>query len=236
MLSVIRKGSGRPLILLHGNGESAECFRPHLEYWKTKYDVCAINTRGHGLTPRGSGAFTIRRFSEDLFAFCQEQNFHHAYLLGFSDGGNIALRFLCDHPNIVSKAVICGANRTPSGLTSDCLSSICREWLSVAIPSVWKEEARRKRELLSLMLFQPHIRKEELKKIKIPVLITAGQNDVIRLSHTKELAATLPHAKLQILPGGHSGIYDDPPLYEKVADEFFEILQKRECFCEDSFE
>ena len=31
MLNATRKGSGRPLILLHGNGESAECFRPHIK-------------------------------------------------------------------------------------------------------------------------------------------------------------------------------------------------------------
>ena len=55
------------------------------------YRVIAIDTRGHGKSPRGEKPFTIRQFAEDLNGFMEEQGMEKAHLLGFSDGGNIAL-------------------------------------------------------------------------------------------------------------------------------------------------
>ena len=77
MLNAIRKGSGRPLILLHGNGESAECFCPHPEYRKTKYDVCTIDTCGNGVSPGRQGTFTIRRFDAVSAAHKKEITEYH---------------------------------------------------------------------------------------------------------------------------------------------------------------
>lgn len=60
------KGSGRPLILLHGNGEDGSYFKNQLEYFSGSRRVIAVDTRGHGRSPRGTAEFTIRQFAEDL--------------------------------------------------------------------------------------------------------------------------------------------------------------------------
>ena len=59
-------GSGYPLILLHGNSESAEYFRHQIDYFSEEYRVIAVDTRGHGRSPRGDGPFSISRFADDL--------------------------------------------------------------------------------------------------------------------------------------------------------------------------
>lgn len=92
-LNYIEKGEGTPLVLLHGNGGSLECFKSQIEYFSKKYRVIALDTRGHGKSPRGDKPFTIKQFADDLKDFLDDLGIKRAILLGFSDGGNIALTF-----------------------------------------------------------------------------------------------------------------------------------------------
>ena len=64
-LSYIEKGSGFPLILLHGNGEEHSFFEHQIDYFSEFYRVIAIDTRGHGKSPRGVMPFTISAFRTD---------------------------------------------------------------------------------------------------------------------------------------------------------------------------
>lgn len=59
-------GTGTPFLLLHGNGEDHTYFRHQIEYFRTRYRVIALDTRGHGKSPRGTAPFTIEQFSRDL--------------------------------------------------------------------------------------------------------------------------------------------------------------------------
>ena len=61
--------------------------------------------------------------------------------------------------------------------------------------------------LITLMLSEPHIDPEELKKIKIPVLVTAGENDLILQSETEKIANLIPDSTLVILDGEDHGSY-----------------------------
>ena len=87
------KGTGEPLILLHGNGEDSSYFKNQIDYFQNTYRVIAIDTRGHGRSPRGDAPFTIEQFACDLYDFMQEHRISNAIILGFSDGANIAMRF-----------------------------------------------------------------------------------------------------------------------------------------------
>ena len=65
----IEAGQGEPLILLHGNGEDSSYFGGQIDVFARYYRVYALDTRGHGKTPRGEAPFTIRQFAEDLLGF-----------------------------------------------------------------------------------------------------------------------------------------------------------------------
>ena len=97
-LHYLEKGRGTPLLLLHGNGEDLSYFEHQIDHFSTSYKVIAIDTRGHGLSPRGERPFTIRQFAEDLLGFMDQHGIAKAHILGFSDGGNIALIFASHHP------------------------------------------------------------------------------------------------------------------------------------------
>ena len=103
------KGSGEPLILLHGNGEDGSYFVHQIEHFQSRYRVIALDTRGHGRSTRGSAPFTIRQFALDLYDFLRAHEIPSAVLLGFSDGANIAMQFALDHPEMVRALILNGA-------------------------------------------------------------------------------------------------------------------------------
>ena len=59
-------GTGRPLILLHGNGEDGSYFIHQIRYFSKYYRVIAVDSRGHGGSPRGQMPLTLSRMAEDL--------------------------------------------------------------------------------------------------------------------------------------------------------------------------
>ena len=109
-------GEGFPLVLLHGNGEDHTYFQHQMEPFAAHYRVIALDTRGHGGSPRGEAPFTLEQFAQDLKDFLDGQGIEKCHLLGFSDGGNVALIFALKYPQYIEKLVLNGANLEPEGL------------------------------------------------------------------------------------------------------------------------
>lgn len=57
------------------------------------------------------------------------------------------------------------------------------------------------------MIEEPDIPPAGLAGIRIPVLVLAGEHDIIKASHTKLIAQSLPDSQLKILPGEDHGSY-----------------------------
>ena len=197
------KGQGNPLILLHGNGENGGYFVHQVEYFSKKYRVIAVDTRGHGRSPRGTAPFTIRQFAEDLLDFMDQMKIDKAVLLGFSDGGNIALIFAMAHPERVEKLILNGANLNAMGVKPMVQIPIEIGYRFASIFAKKSAEARKNAEMLGLMVKDPNILPEELKKLRIKTLVIAGFRDMIKTSHTRLIAEKIPNSELAILPGDH---------------------------------
>ncbi len=104
------KGNKEPFILLHGNGQDGSYFKNQIDYFSDRYRVIALDTRGHGKSPRGAKPFTIEQFSRDLYDFMEELEISEAVILGFSDGANIAMKFAMKYPNRVKALILNGGN------------------------------------------------------------------------------------------------------------------------------
>jgi len=202
-LNHVEKGSGEPLILLHGNGENAGYFSHQLEELSPFYRVIALETRGHGDSPRGEGEFSIRRFAEDLAGFMDELGIPKAHLFGFSDGGNIALTFALRRPERVGRMILNGANLFPAGVKRSVQLPIELGYRLASLSAKRSEKARKNAEMLGLMVKEPNIRPEELKKLTVRTLVIAGTRDMIKESHTRLIFESLPDAKLVLLEGDH---------------------------------
>ena len=221
-LNYVEAGEGFPLVLLHGNGEDHTYFKRQMEPFSPKYRVIALDTRGHGESPRGSAPFTLDQFAEDLKEFLEQKGITRCHLLGFSDGGNIALLFALKYPQYVEKLVLNGANLRPSGVKLSTQLPIVAGWCACGVCGLFSRQAKGNWEMLNLMVTQPHIKPQELKKLTIPTLVIAGENDMILEKHTRLIAASLPNSKLVILPGDHFVARRNWEAFNPVVLEFLE--------------
>jgi len=219
-LNFIEQGQGQPLIFLHGNGENCDYFEHQIPYFSKSYRVVAIDTRGHGKSPKGEKPFTIKQFAEDLHDFMDEKGITKANLLGFSDGGNITLTFALKYPERVDKMIVDGANLFPSGVKPLYQWPIEVGYRIAKLFSKKSEQAKQNAEMLGLMVNEPHIDPSVLACLTMPVLVVAGTKDMIKESHTKLIYKSLPNAQLSILEGDHFVANKNADVFNKVVDEF----------------
>ena len=181
-----QSGSGRPLILLHGNGENHHIFDELSRSLSEVYSVYLLDSRGHGKSSKAPVGYGL--MTEDVARFIQEMGLEKPALLGFSDGGIIGLKLASQYPDLLSALIAAGPNCNPQGLKKGWLNWFRFCWFFNRSP------------LLRMILDEPDIKPEELKRISIPVLITGGERDMIRREHLEEIAANIPSAQLKILP------------------------------------
>ena len=219
-LHYIEQGFGQPLILLHGNGEDNSYFVHQIDHFSKEYRVIAIDTRGHGKSPRGDKPFTINQFADDLHNFMDKKRINKANILGFSDGGNISLTFALKYPQRVEKLILNGANLFPSGVKPLYQWPIVIGYHIAKLFSKKSEKANQNAEMLGLMVNEPHIEPSELAKLTMPVLVIAGTKDMIKESHTKLIYKSLPNAQLSIISGDHFVANKSPEAFNAAVKRF----------------
>ena len=202
-----KEGSGRPVILLHGNGEDHTIFDVAIRELARSHTVYALDSRAHGKSDPVP-TLTYREMAEDVAAFIRQQGLEKPALVGFSDGGVVALLVALRWPDLPGKLVVAGANMTPAG-----------------IKQPWRVLMRVRNRIspdpkLELMLTQPYLAGWQLTGITAPTLVLAGEKDLIDESQTRRIARSIPGAKLLILPGETHGSYvvHSDKLYPAMAN------------------
>lgn len=216
----IEKGLGFPLILLHGNGEDCDYFRGQIDEFSKQYHVYAIDTRGHGRTPRGDMPFTIRQFAGDLLEFMDEHQIEKAHLLGFSDGGNIAMVFALQNPGRIDRLILNGANLNADGVKQTTQLPIEIGYKLAKRFSEKSDSAKRNAEMLGLMVNEPNVKPEELVGIQTKTLVIAGTKDMIKEEHTRLIAASIPDARLVFISGNHFIANKHPTEFNQAVIDF----------------
>lgn len=215
-------GSGEPLILLHGNGEDHTYFHGQIPHLFRQFTVYAVDTRGHGSSPRGTKPFTLSQFADDLKAFLDARGIRKAHVLGFSDGANIAMLFALRYPKRLSSLVLNSGNLDPTGLVPELTEELRTRY--EAVKNERTEEERGEAALLRLMLFEPQIRREELSAVSVPTLVIAGDDDLIPAAHTRLIAESIPGASLVFLRGTHGVAEESPDAFNAALDAFYDSI------------
>lgn len=218
------KGNKEPFILLHGNGENGAYFKNQIDYFSDRYRVIALDTRGHGKSPRGAAPFTIEQFSHDLYDFMEILEISNAVILGFSDGANIAMKFAIKYPGKVKALILNGGNLNPEGVKRTTQIPIEIGYKIAKRFAPKSPEAKKNAEMLGLMVNEPNIEPGELAKITAPTLVICGTNDMIRESHTKEIAENIPGAKLSIIKGNHFIANKNYVAFNKEVEGFLKTI------------
>ena len=186
-------GSGRPLILVHCNSMSHGIFNKAAKVLSDHFTVYCPDSRDHGKSEKVK-TLHYEDMAEDMFQFITELNLEKPVFYGFSDGGIIGLILASAHPDLLSQLIVSGASLNP-GSTKDLPMRFFRLWSHFD-----------RSDKMRIMMREPDITDEMLEAVRIPTFVTAGEKDVIKLSHTQHIADTIPGAQLKIFEGeGHSG-------------------------------
>ena len=191
------RGSGPTLVFLHGGGDSGEhSFARQLDVFSEHHHIVAPDQVGQGRTPDVPGPLSYTAMMEDTAALLRMLKLRHVDVVGFSDGGILALMLAIRHPELVRRVVISGVNIAPEGLRPEDLAELRAS--QIPKPTTIDEK------LSQLWLTSPT--EEELNlgllaKIAAPVLVISGDRDAITLEHTLKIFHALPDAELCVLPG-----------------------------------
>jgi len=216
-------GKGEPLLLLHGNNSSMGSFNKQLEALSKKYTVIGLDSRGQGKSTSDGTKITYELMAEDVNTFLEKMQLKNVNILGWSDGGNIAIVLGMQHPDKINKMAIMGTvlYNNDSSVTSETNKLIrkqVKEMESKGIP-----ETSMDYRLKMLLLTEPNINPDALQKIQASTLVMAGQYDVVKEKHTKLIAEKIPHSKLVIFKGGdHEAPAKMSELFNETVLTFFD--------------
>jgi len=220
-------GQGPPLLLLHGNGQSIQAFSQQIGSLAQHFHVLAVDTRAQGKSPDATaGPLSYRLFAEDVRQLLDSLHLRHVALLGWSDGGNTALELALRYPAYVSRLVVMGANLFPTDQALDpALLTILRQQLPL-LQAQADPAARQQARLYELLLTEPQLTFAELARLQAPVLVLAGEHDLVLEAHTRAIAAHLPHASCFVFPGAsHNAPWEIPTAFNQRVINFLTSKQ-----------
>lgn len=220
--------SKQPLLLIHGNGGSINSERCQIEYFKDKYKVIIADSRFHGKSENGSLDLTYDLMADDYKLFLDHLKIDSANIIGQSDGAIIGLIIAMKYPNKVKKLIATSPNLRPdnSAIHQWDIDGVSRDLINVekqisegnSSPEIIREKA-----YLKLMDKYPNIKNEELSKITSPVLVMAGDEDVIKLEHILEIYQNIKNAQLFIMPGAtHFMLRSEHELFNQICARFLD--------------
>lgn len=237
-------GEGEPLLLIHGGTATSQSWASHLPALTEHFRVFAPDSRGHGRTDNPTGELDYRVMAEDVATLVGELGLQRPLVLGYSDGGQIALELGMRYPGL-AKALILGgtqfrfseayleAVREILGITNGeevdtgKLEREQPEWVAylreahehVYGPEYWKTYVK---QISSLWLTPLHYTSEDLAAVTDPVLILTGDRDEgASLEEAAELFRLLPNAELAVAPDSDHGFVEaKADLFDALALDF----------------
>lgn len=194
------EGRGKPVVLLHGNqGSHSLLETTQRQLAQAGYLVYALDSRGQGANAPLE-EYHYKDMAADVHAFIEALGLKKPAVYGWSDGGIIALEMESAWPGTCSLIVTSGAN-----VTAD--NAIVPEVFTAIFGDATKENADNLSPLVKMMLLEPNMTAEDISRIKCPVLVCAGENDLILPEHSRYIADSLPDARLEIVPDADHGSY-----------------------------
>lgn len=233
-------GQGQPLILIHGGLGSSGMFDAILPELSKGHKVIAVDLQAHGRTADVDRPLSYEAMADDVAELIRHLGIPAAVVMGYSVGGEVALRTAIQHPDVVRKLVIVSATYRRDGWYPEILAGesqlnpqTAEQMKQTPIYQSYAQIAPRPQDWpvlcgkLGNMFRQDYDWSADVGKIKLPVLLAFGDADAVRTASAVQFfellggsqrdggwdASGMSHARLAILPGTtHYTIFSSPQL------------------------
>ena len=225
-------GSGDPVLLLHGGFATVATWAAQTDALAKRYTVYLPERRGHGRTPDAPGPITLEIMARDTIAFMEALGIGSAHLVGWSDGGNVALDVALARPDLVRKLVIIGAAIDRSGYSGELQESLpnfALDWLPPVLRKTYDELSPDGPEhfpvvfekIVTMWKAEPRHPIDDVATLDVPTLILLGDDDDVTVTHGAEVQRAMPNAQLAVVPGtDHGLIFEKPELVNRLILDF----------------
>jgi pimeloyl-ACP methyl ester carboxylesterase len=193
------RGSGEPLLLLHGGLGSIEMFGPVLTTLSKSREVIALDLHGHGRTQLGDRKLDLIDSGNDLAVVLEQLGYAQVDVLGYSLGAGVAFRLAVQHPDKVRRLVLASGAFSRDGYYPELLPMQAQ--VSAAAAPMMKDTPMYKSyaaiapdpsefpkllDRIGELMRQPYDWSEDAKKLAVPTMLVYGDSDMFRLEHVVE--------------------------------------------------
>jgi pimeloyl-ACP methyl ester carboxylesterase len=238
-------GTGEPLILLHGGVGATEMFNEIMPSLSRNRQVIAVDLQAHGRTADVNRPLSYEAMADDVSALIQYLKVDRADVMGYSVGGEVALRTAIQHPDVVRKLVLVSTTFSRDGWYPEIVSGMTQMGVGSAEPmkqtpmyQLYARIAPRPEDWpllltkLGEMFRKDYDWSKDVLAIKAPTLLVLGDADAVRIAHAVQFfellgggkkdggwdGSGISNARLAILPGlTHYSIFSSPALVSTVT-------------------
>lgn len=210
------------MLLLHGGLRSSREFEEYIPFFASRYKIIILDRREHGRSFDNQEPYSYLSMADDVNTFLEYLKIDSAYVIGWSDGGVVGYHLASKYPAKVKKLIAVGANIRVGELTKQAhdwiINNLSSDKIDVVSPGI-KENFTKLNpnpdnfnnfidKTKKLWLTDPYILTDDFSKINLPVLLVAGDRDLIKLEDMIEMYSMLNDAQICILPNTDHFIFN----------------------------
>lgn len=217
---------GEPFVLMHGGLSATEDIEKYIVPAFTQiHHVYAYDRTGHGRTADQPGSLHFDFQANEAIAYLEDVVRAPAHLVGWSDGGIIALLVAMRRPDLVTSLVAIGSNyhfqHGGKPIAPWIISQKDRAEHAERSPDPISALDAKTERMRNIWNSEPTLSLADLSKITCPTLILAADDEGFSLAHTTSLYEALPQGQLAIIPGtSHFVIKEKPALVQAIITDF----------------
>lgn len=192
-------GQGEPLLLLHGGLGSLDMFQPILPLLASRRQVIAVDLHGHGRTTLGDRSIDLHAMGDDMAALLSQLGFEQVDVLGYSFGSAVGFRLAAQRPSVVRRLVLVSGAFSMDGYHPEmrpmqtqvgaAMAEMMKDtpmYRSYAAVAPHPEDFPRLLDQMGAMMRSPENWAEDVKALRMPVMLVYGDSDMYRLEHIVE--------------------------------------------------
>jgi pimeloyl-ACP methyl ester carboxylesterase len=226
--------TARPLVTIHPWLGLANVF-PSLT---RNRQLIAVELQGHGRTADSDRPISFEQHADDIAALLKYLNIPQVDIFGESLGGTVAVQMAIHHPGIVRRVAIYGSilGKIAEVVSPESMAqfmSLTPDHRSIQFERESYESVAPDPRQWSMLFAKTGMAagmwkgfsRDELTSIKAPVLIAAGDHDVLvpPVEHHLEMSRLIPNAQLAVIPdAGHFVLYEDPEKLLPIVANFLD--------------